>query len=154
MSYSQVTPSFWLCMCINFSLFCTHFLCHWRKIHNVWHWLTQISKRQCDPCRLFPVHSQSASTHVCSTMATNIVNKTNKCDVPQKENFCIQNVFKKNGFRGFAPPDPRIMGGGQSPHPKPTPSKLFSFLPSHSHIPANSEYIETLKFKQALTTWA
>ena len=40
---------FWLCMCINFRLRCTHFSCQWRKIRHGSHRLTQISKRQCDP---------------------------------------------------------------------------------------------------------
>jgi len=29
---------------------CTHFLYHWRKMHNIWCQLMQISERQCDPC--------------------------------------------------------------------------------------------------------
>jgi len=41
--------SFWLCMCVNFSLFCTHFSCHWHKIRNVSCHMTQISKRWRDP---------------------------------------------------------------------------------------------------------
>ena len=35
-------------MCVNSRLYCTHFSCRWHKIH-VSCWLTQISKRQCDP---------------------------------------------------------------------------------------------------------
>ena len=42
-------------MCVNSRLYCTHFSCHWRKIRNVSHRLTQISKRQCDPCFLLPL---------------------------------------------------------------------------------------------------
>ena len=48
-SYNQVTPSFWLCICVNFRLCCTHFSCRWRKIHIVLRWLMQISNRQCNP---------------------------------------------------------------------------------------------------------
>jgi len=70
---------------------------------------------------IFPVHSQSASTRVCSKMAMNIVNRTSECDVPQKE-FYIQNVKKKKRLQGVAP---------LTPLPNPPPSKLFSFLPSH-----------------------
>ena len=33
-------------MCVNSRLYCTHFSCHWHKIHNVSRQLTQISKRQ------------------------------------------------------------------------------------------------------------
>ena len=33
-------------MCVNSRLYCMHFLCHWHKICNILHWLTQISKRQ------------------------------------------------------------------------------------------------------------
>ena len=47
---------FWLCMCINFRLCCTHFLCHWRKMYNVSRWLTQISRRQRDPSKLICVN--------------------------------------------------------------------------------------------------
>ena len=36
-------------MCVNSRLYCMHFLCHWCKICNVSHQLTQISKRQHDP---------------------------------------------------------------------------------------------------------
>ena len=52
MSYNQVTPSFWLCICVNFRLCSTHFSCHWCKICHILCWSTQISKRQHDPCLL------------------------------------------------------------------------------------------------------
>ena len=40
-------------MCVNSRLYCTHFSWHWRKICNVSHQLTQISKRQLDPCERY-----------------------------------------------------------------------------------------------------
>ena len=48
----QLSPSFWLCLCTNSRLCCVHFLYHWCKICNVLCWLTQVSKRQHDPCWL------------------------------------------------------------------------------------------------------
>ena len=47
---------FWLCRCVNFRLCCTHFSCHRHKMCNVSRWLTQISRRQCDPCKLICVN--------------------------------------------------------------------------------------------------
>ena len=40
---------FWLCMCVNFRLCCTHFSCHRCKIRNVSCCLIKISSRQRDP---------------------------------------------------------------------------------------------------------
>ena len=54
-SYS-IHHQFWLCRCVNFRLCCTHFSCHRHKMCNVSRWLTQISRRQCDPCKLICVN--------------------------------------------------------------------------------------------------
>ena len=45
----RVLHHFGFVMCVNSRLYCTHFLCHWRKIHYVSHQLTQISERQRNP---------------------------------------------------------------------------------------------------------
>ena len=49
-------------MCIKTRLYCMHFSCHWRKIHNVSWQLTQISKRQCNPLLLEMVLERPAQT--------------------------------------------------------------------------------------------
>jgi len=51
---------------------CTHFSCHWCKMHNVLRWLTQISKRQRDPWvlrRLWKQHSDETCMWTCEHVA-------------------------------------------------------------------------------------
>ena len=52
-------------MCVNSRLYCTHFSCHWRKIRNVSRRLTQISKRQRDPCWLEWTTASVQCKHMC-----------------------------------------------------------------------------------------
>ena len=45
-SYNPVTPSFWLCLCADSRLCCTHFSYHWCKVCNISCQLSQKSLKQ------------------------------------------------------------------------------------------------------------
>ena len=64
---------FWLCVCVNFRLCCTHFSCHWRKICNVSRQLTQISRRQRYPCPEFLPTGQTCPTMCALTLSASTV---------------------------------------------------------------------------------
>ena len=75
-------------MCINSRLYCTHFSCHWRKIRNVSCQLTQISKRQRDPCyRHGQIHGFALDNEHSSNSCTwKVISLTTSARLQQSRN--------------------------------------------------------------------